>query len=1335
MSDIFDELMLEQPRQAEVKLPELPKQDVFDELVAEEKQAGDVESSYASQALGSFIRGGMKLGQAILELPKHAAGLAVLAGGGIPEEVPGGLLERERLSEEAKKKADPSYKSGAEKYVGMIERHKAGQEAIIKAHPEWEYEPPKNFLDLLTSPRKLSLAIIESAPVLLAAGVATAAGAPSVAVAMMYAVEGQEAKDQAIADGRTELEAEAVYHMYGSVAAIIENLQLKQIMRTGKSSFNAVLNRTVQKTVGKSLTREIVEIAAKEALEEISQGTWREATAKLVYGKTPEGGLIGFIDRRAQEGLIGFTMGIIPGVGGMAAGKVAKGKTPVKGVEDTQIPTEEVTEERRDPTNEKLRAMFDELRQRKTSLANRDVIEQAVKEGIPVTKELLSAFEGEKWADKAMAELEKKDVVEGKVEGITPPSEATVEKIKTEMVRVPEEDVALFDNLRQSTIDFNKKRVSKSNKAKIIANTKEIKTQLGRKGYSPEFIKAIQMGDVGIPFPPLAQPKPVAEPLAEQKIPVEKPIKKAQRMSRSKALRLGHQLPKIMGWDEKTRRAKMQEIIGKDSMKDMSYKERGQWVDYAQAQIREAGLGDQIGEEKAEKREKIVIGETLVDIAAKLDEAVDSVNELKPLHKAKGVVTRKASQLGKGLFHTAKDLTIGVDNDNIGTLSRYLSGGKENSITEILDTNKQYGVGKMNSHYKGGAMAMRSGMEDAGITSNDLIKMSRSNDPRMEIYKTVTEVAGKPRTTNYNIKLNDRTYRLSMANLMDIYLMSQQEDGIKHAIQSGLEIFGQKTGPLAEDKLAELIEIVESDEKAKAISDIMTDISVNVNSPAMNNVSNRMDPEDGDIATENKYWHLEIAGAKRLAGKGAISISFLENKGLFMERTKSGKGALVVRDAFDRFNAVQMAVSEYVGMAEPLRAMRTLLNYEPFIAATKDRGYNKVRDNIIEILDNAQTPTKVGGSVNRILSSILRGAYRAVLVFNPRVITSQYMSTIQYAGIVDAKYIKNIGHFSSPATIKEMLNKNAVAWSRFYMGHQSIAMAELGQIDSTLRLMTGKSADVNKAGIAMSTADIMALADGWKIAKAIVADEGVDKSSTKYWGRVNEIAEDLWVRTQPSWDKWNRSVNTANPTALRQTIFLFRSYYEKALSMLHRASAEYEGSGKTAADKAKMAKVYGAVIASQFLTATIRGVVSWKFWAGRKTIWDFLADIAAAPLGMVAVIGKWMQVPIKNFIKILGNRKTGYSPTDSTSLPGGVINKFLELPDDFGKAVAYLIIGEDEKAKREFDKAISSGTEAISIYKGVPYYEIKTAMRELSVDESGTKRPSRVTRPRIRRPR
>ncbi|MBE3139520.1 MAG: DUF1018 domain-containing protein [Thermoplasmata archaeon] len=805
---------------------------------------------------------------------------------------------------------------------------------------------------------------------------------------------------------------------------------------------------------------------------------------------------------------------------------------------------------------------------------------------------------------------------------------------------------------------------------------------------------------------------------ARKRAGVEYMKEKPGVIKRSTALRLGHSYPRILKWNDEQRRKFMVDLVGKRSMKEMTDEERTKVVQAMEQEIRNKGLSAQLPPSRKNAEEatlKLIVGDQLVNFSDILDEATDVVEKLPDRNKITGVITAFKGRWGHGPFEAAKAFFFGVDNDHVSTLAYVLSGGKKNAITKILDENKQSGTQREAAVFRGGIDLLRQLNKDAGITDEDLEGFSRSLDPRFESIKTIREVSGKSKTKYYEVKINSRTYSVSMGQLIDFYLAAQQEDGLKHLSKSGWFVSNTFTGPLDVLTIKRLTDYVGNNPKAKALADNMVKVGVEYQATTMNLVSGRLEGED--IANEKNYWHLEPKTHRKMKGKGLLSISFLENKGLLKPRTHTGKGALICRDAFDRFLAVHFAVSEYVGMAEPLRAMTTLLNYEPFATVLETKGYGRVKNNIITITERAQDVRREGGYITRAIASVLRGAYRAVLTFNPRVIGSQYVSTVQYAGVVADKYLHNIGKGLNPKLVAEMLEHNDVAWARYNMSHQSLEMAEMGQLDATLQAFTGKTGDINKAAVALKLSDICALSDGYQMAKEMATDAGLKEGTTAYYKEVNRIAEDLWLRTQPSWDKWNRSVNTSNPTVLRQTVFLFRSYYEKALSMLHRANSEYAGSEKTATDKKAWSRVYGSVLASQVVTAFLRTMISWGLWRQRKSLWDFISDMLAAPLAMIPVLGKFLGTVLTRFIKIVAKEKSGYRPDAIEVLPVGVVNTTLRGVAEMTEAAAYFIAGDTDRAEKQMQYATRNIVRGLGTAKGVPVGIMETMEKGWLEDE------------------
>jgi integrase/recombinase XerD len=191
-------------------------------------------------------------------------------------------------------------------------------EDLIARNPYMQAEPVESFKDLITDPSKLMASVLESAPLMVASGVAIAAGAAPVAFALMYGAEGNEAYEEMMDyTGGDKDKATEAFHMYGLSAAAVEMVQLGQFMKMGKSQYRALLNRTAQKIAkgvekkgGKLLTAEWLKTQGAEALEEMTQGTLQELTAKAVAGKEIEGGLMDFIDRRAIDATVAFAMGL-----------------------------------------------------------------------------------------------------------------------------------------------------------------------------------------------------------------------------------------------------------------------------------------------------------------------------------------------------------------------------------------------------------------------------------------------------------------------------------------------------------------------------------------------------------------------------------------------------------------------------------------------------------------------------------------------------------------------------------------------------------------------------------------------------------------------------------------------------------------------------------------------------------------------------------------------------------------------------------------------------------------------------------------------------------------
>jgi integrase/recombinase XerC len=211
-----------------------------------------------------------------------------------------------------------------------LEDIRANLASLYETRPDLANEEIEGIADLIKNPRKLVGAVVESVPVLVEAGIMTATGHPHLAFALMFAAEGSEAYDEAIADGATEEQASKAFEIYGLAAAALEYVQVKQGLRflktlgkhasakEARKAVTAQVARKIARRGEKSMTRQWLELAVAEAGEEMAQGQTQEWVAKAVYGKEQQDGFIGWVNRRGIEAMIAFGMSAplgLPAVG------------------------------------------------------------------------------------------------------------------------------------------------------------------------------------------------------------------------------------------------------------------------------------------------------------------------------------------------------------------------------------------------------------------------------------------------------------------------------------------------------------------------------------------------------------------------------------------------------------------------------------------------------------------------------------------------------------------------------------------------------------------------------------------------------------------------------------------------------------------------------------------------------------------------------------------------------------------------------------------------------------------------------------------------------------
>ena len=498
-------------------------------------------------------------------------------------------------------------------YEDFLKKEDTKLEEIYERHPEWETDPPENFLDLLKSPDKLAAAVVETTPLLVAAGLATAAGMPQVGYAIIFTAEGQEAYDTAIQDGQSEEVARQAYEIYGSVATIIEGMQLKGLIKIGKGTHQAVLRRAVGKLGDvKRMTPKLIKEAVKQSIEEQAQGAWGEATAYLLYGKEPAGGLKGFIDRRAQEGLIAATMAGSVGVIGGSTGEVKRMSEKEKviveravDVRDTIMADPQITPEQkvallntlakvtREALGEDVNGATPEKQEdaAKDKVVSQEVLlEESNRQQQEVYEELLELTqEGDEVAAQKIQELQMGGP-------LTPEQQTRYEKL-IEKVNEGDEQAAqeIQDMATPEMIGEQNLPTYEVVFASMLEGDENARAAI-RDGNYKEAKEAVNQLKPSI----VEIDKEKIDPADRGSTPVDASIEATEEQLRKTAIGQAHVAARLLNINEKERYKIQKRLTGIESMGKMGLEDSIKVKDYFQAELKKRGMSVSTGLELAD---------------------------------------------------------------------------------------------------------------------------------------------------------------------------------------------------------------------------------------------------------------------------------------------------------------------------------------------------------------------------------------------------------------------------------------------------------------------------------------------------------------------------------------------------------------------------------------------------------------------------------------------------------------------------------------------------------------------------------------------------------------
>ena len=685
----------------------------------------------------------------------------------------------------------------------------------------------------------------------------------------------------------------------------------------------------------------------------------------------------------------------------------------------------------------------------------------------------------------------------------------------------------------------------------------------------------------------------------------------------------------------------------------------------------------------------------------------------------------------------------GNKNHNIETLVETISGGLHGSTFNILANGLSDGYEVQNNFLGEWGDIRKKYLKDVPLeemqelsslffqwVKNPTLRASLAKQTNLKQTKTYSTFKDR----------NGKVIQMTMADMMSVYMMSENVDTIKEMIKAGVASPQMRLGAITFDNIVDIRKKVEGNKLAMKLIEMGKELK-KFEASKINETSRELDGID--IASIEAYWHRERFTGGGVAGHQAFRNSLLESMGYLKEREGSGN-PVIIRDFFESMIADQTAISEYVGYAMPYRNVKNLLNYKEYRDVLQTKGYGEELKLIDSMMERTEQKPHEFSVLDNAVSKIVHGLTRSVLA-NPGIMAGQIASLVPVLeNEMSSKYAKNITLVMDKAYVDRLKEHWHTYRQRIEGGVSSIALKEVGESDLALRTFTGKSDFINYLTRGIHYVDsvaVTAIGRGIEVEMSdsnmdgVSADywmnEGIDpsaleKNSAEYWDAFVKRANYVLRRTQPMFDIANRSILTSETSPTRKSLFLFRSYIDQPMRMAYRAMNDYSNGRINATTVAKRVSSLWAGFA---VYEIIRAAVRKGLFRSDEDEKDLILSILAAPvktLNVIGYTGKKIITEVADF-KMTGD-PIDLRYIDLAPLPLQFVNDVIANTGNIARGIGYSGTGIKFKSGRHkgelksevyLRKGIYGVTSDTLKYYGVPIRQVEMLFKEKEAKEKG----------------
>lgn len=655
-------------------------------------------------------------------------------------------------------------------------------------------------------------------------------------------------------------------------------------------------------------------------------------------------------------------------------------------------------------------------------------------------------------------------------------------------------------------------------------------------------------------------------------------------------------------------------------------------------------------------------------------------------------------------------------------------------VYDILDR----GVDNQIIHSEKARNIVRDILNDNNVTQEDILNWSLRPE-EVGVVKKAFGIAPKPQIHTFelsNVKDKPTDFDFTVNELMSIFMHTRNSHNLSVLLKDGFNriVDGrkQKIRGFTIEVVEEMVDTLTEQQK-KVARQVGSKLMDGFNKDAINETSVIL--EFFELADVVNYWPARRSITRIVRGRILSGTARLvEAMGLLKERVGTGN-SMLLSGFFETVYSTNKNVAAYVGLAEPLREVKSVYNKDT-IEAMENKGRAKEAELITDLIERFEGQAVLLGPLDKILKKMLGGFAKAALFLNIKIAPRQQISSFLISAYVDTKYITEFRGLQTKEITEEISKLSPQTKARFEQLQFDRDIGDAFIENELMNYLSGKTTLIDKTAVGMKFFDQNAIEDVYRAVKAEVIDKNPDVNIDSTEGKALLKERFEWVvrHTQPMWHPKDRSKIGSDPNVFIRSLTMFMSQREQLVRMVNNSIADFVNSKKTGDDAARMGRALGTIALNLAAFTLYNFAWATLIQKKKKDVSDlikmFLTDILSLPF-----FGKYIAKSTEITFNVLTDKPVFREDFSDGPIETNLRLILLESIPNFARAGKHFVTKEKyksgpnrgkEKWTIELFVAVDALVEAVASLKGIPYRGAKSIGKIVKAqlpEEKPTRKP------------